>query len=139
MEAEPGRDGVRRYETSLAEVCARLNHHRARYVLVGASALQLYLRIYLPLLTPALAVVAIYALLLAWNDYLYQILLLNSQSKMTVAMMQGHLFEDPDAAWNAMMAAAIIYSLPPIMMFFALRRYMAAGLTSQSDNAAVMR
>ncbi len=42
MEAEPGRDGVRRYETSLAEVCARLNHHRARYVLVGASALQLW-------------------------------------------------------------------------------------------------
>ena len=42
MEAEPGRDGVRRYETSLAEVCAHLNHHRARYVLVGASALQLW-------------------------------------------------------------------------------------------------
>ncbi len=42
MEAEPGPDGVRRYETSLAEVCARLNHHRARYVLVGASALQLW-------------------------------------------------------------------------------------------------
>ncbi len=37
----------------------------------GASAVQLYLRIYLPLMTPALAIVAIYALLLAWNDYLY--------------------------------------------------------------------
>jgi multiple sugar transport system permease protein len=37
----------------------------------GASAVQVYLRIYLPLMTPALAVVAIYALLLAWNDYLY--------------------------------------------------------------------
>ena len=47
---------------------------------------------------------------------------------MTVAMMQGHLFEDPDAAWNAMMAAAIIYSLPPIAIFFGLRRYMAGRL-----------
>jgi ABC-type glycerol-3-phosphate transport system permease component len=47
---------------------------------------------------------------------------------MTVAMMQGHMFEDPDAAWNAMMAAAIIYSLPPIAVFFALRRYVAASL-----------
>jgi multiple sugar transport system permease protein len=38
----------------------------------GASPIQVYLRIYLPLMVPALAVVGIYALLLAWNDYLYQ-------------------------------------------------------------------
>jgi len=42
----------------------------------GASAVQVYLLIYLPLMTPALAVVAIYALLLAWNDYLYPAVLL---------------------------------------------------------------
>lgn len=95
----------------------------------GASAVQLYLRIYLPLMAPALAVVAIFALVLAWNDYLYQILLLNAPGKMTVALMQGHLFEDPDAAWNAMMAAAIIYALPPIVIFYALRRYVTAALT----------
>jgi multiple sugar transport system permease protein len=81
------------------------------------------------LITPALAVVAIYALVLAWNDYIYQFVLLTTPAQMTVAMMQGHMFEDPDAAWNAMMAAAIIYSLPPIAIFFVLRRYMAAGLT----------
>ena len=63
------------------------------------------------------------------NDYLYQILLLNAPGKMTVALMQGHLFEDPDAAWNAMMAAAIIYALPPIVIFYALRRYVTAALT----------
>ena len=94
----------------------------------GASSVQVFLLIYLPLITPALAVVAIYALVLAWNDYFYQFVLLTSPSQMTVAMMQGHLFEDPDAAWNAMMAAAIIYSLPPIAVFFALRRYVAASL-----------
>ena len=96
----------------------------------GASAVQLYLRIYLPLMAPALAVVAIYALVLAWNDYLYQVLLLSSPGKMTVALLQGHLFEDPDAAWNAMMAAAIIYALPPIAVFYALRRYVAATLAA---------
>jgi multiple sugar transport system permease protein len=95
----------------------------------GASSVQVFWRIYLPLIAPALAVVAIYALVLAWNDYFYQFVLLTSPSQMTVAMMQGHMFEDPDAAWNAMMAAAIIYSLPPIAVFFALRRYVAAGLT----------
>ncbi len=97
----------------------------------GASSVQVFLRIYLPLITPALAVVAIYALVLAWNDYFYQFVLLTTPSQMTVAMMQGHMFEDPDAAWNAMMAAAIIYSLPPIAVFFALRRYVVAGLSTE--------
>lgn len=95
----------------------------------GASSLQVYLRIYLPLIAPALAVVAVYALVLAWNDYLYQAVLLTSPSKTTVSMMQGDLFEDPDAAWNAMMAAVIIYALPPLAFLFAVRRYAARGLT----------
>ena len=94
----------------------------------GASAVQVYLRIYLPLMTPALAVVAIYALLLAWNDYLYQAVLLSVRN-MTVSVTQGQLFEDVDAPWNAMMAAAIIYVLPPIALLFVLRRYVAASLT----------
>jgi len=94
----------------------------------GASAVQLYLQIYLPLMTPALAVVAIYALMLAWNDYLYQSVLLSVRN-MTVSAMQGQLFSDTDAPWNAMMAAAIIYVLPPIALLFALRRYVAASLT----------
>jgi len=98
----------------------------------GASPVQLYLRIYLPLMTPALAVVAIYALLLAWNDYLYQAVLLSVQN-MTVSVTQGLLFTDNDAPWNAMMAAAIIYVLPPITVLFALRRYVAASLTTVSS------
>jgi multiple sugar transport system permease protein len=94
----------------------------------GASALQVYLRIYLPLMSPALAVVAVYAMLLAWNDYLYQAVLLSVRN-MTLAVTQGQLFEDVDAPYNAMMAAAIIYVLPPIALLFALRRHVAASLT----------
>ena len=97
----------------------------------GASPIQVYLRIYLPLMIPALAVVAIYALLLAWNDYLYQAVQLSSRN-MTVSMTQGQLFADVDAEWNAMMAAAVIYVLPPIALLFALRRYVAASLTMVS-------
>jgi multiple sugar transport system permease protein len=95
----------------------------------GASAAQVYLRIYLPLMAPALAVVAVYALMLAWNDYLYPAVLLAVRN-MTVAVTQGQLFTDTDAAWNAMMGAAIIYVLPPIALLFALRRYVVASLTT---------
>jgi multiple sugar transport system permease protein len=100
----------------------------------GASVVQVYWRLYLPLMAPALAVVAIYALLLAWNDYLYQLLLLNSPAEMTVTIIQGQLFEDPDAPWNAMMAAAILYALLPVAIFFALGRYVAAHLAITAPN-----
>lgn len=94
----------------------------------GASAPQLFRHLYLPLMLPALAVVASYALIIAWNDYVYQFVLLTSQRHTTVSMMQGQLFADTDAPWNAMMAAAIVYALPPLALFFALHRYIAGGL-----------
>ena len=100
----------------------------------GASAMQLYLQVYLPLMTPALAVVAVYALLLAWNDYLYQAVLLSPRN-MTVSVTHGQLFTDSDAPWNAMMAAAIIYVLPPIVLLFVLRRYVAASLSMAAVKA----
>jgi multiple sugar transport system permease protein len=92
----------------------------------GASALQVYFLIYLPLMAPALALVAIFALMLSWNDYLYPAVLLSVRN-MTIAVTQGQLFSDTDAAWNAMMAAAVIYVLPPVLLIFALRRYVAAN------------
>jgi len=95
----------------------------------GASPVRAYLRIYLPLMAPALAAVGTYALLLAWNEYLYQYVLLSSTRNMTVAVAIAQFFNSDEAPWNYMMATAIIYSLPPIVIFYALRRYMAAGLT----------
>ena len=131
--------GVIAAQVTFATPCAILIlRHYARLIPIelddaarvdGASSLQVYWRVYLPLLTPALAVVATYALVLAWNDYLYQFVLLSSEKHMTVAVMQAQLFDDADPPWNAMMAAAIIYSLPPVAIFFALRRVVMAGLT----------
>lgn len=95
----------------------------------GASPLQVYLRIYVPLMAPALVAVGVYALLLAWNEYIYQFLLLSSTRNMTVAVAIDQFFDSDEAPWNYMMAIAIIYSLPPIAIYFALRRYMVVGLT----------
>jgi multiple sugar transport system permease protein len=95
----------------------------------GASPFQVYLRIYVPLMAPALVAVGVYALLLAWNEYLYQYLLLSSTRNMTVAVMINQFFDSDEAPWNYMMAIAIIYSLPPVAIYFALRRFMVAGLT----------
>src|SRR6202045_2043040 len=94
--------------------CARID---------GASPVQIYLRIYLPLMTPALVAVGVYALLLAWNDYLYQFMLLSSTRNMTVAAAIDQFFDSDEAPWNYMMAVALVYSLPPIAIYFVLRRF----------------
>ena len=80
----------------------------------GATPFQVYWRIYLPLMAPALAAVGVYALLLAWNEYLYQYLLI---------VLAAHIPRWPwrstssstsdEAPWNYMMAVALVYSLPP--------------------------
>ncbi len=95
----------------------------------GASPLQIYLRIYLPLMAPALVAVGTYALLLAWNEYLYQFLLLSSKASMTVPVALAQFLSSDQSPWNYMMATAIIYALPPVAIYYAFRRRMAAGLT----------
>jgi multiple sugar transport system permease protein len=95
----------------------------------GATPLQVYFRIYLPLMAPALVAVGTYALLLAWNEYLYQFLLLSSPESMTVPVALAQFLNSDESPWNYMMATAIVYALPPIVMYYTFRRYMAAGLT----------
>ena len=95
----------------------------------GASPLQIYYRIYLPLMAPALVAVGTYALLLALNEYLYNFLLLSTPQSMTVAVAMAQFLNSDEAPWNYMMATAIIYSVPPIVLYYGFRRNMVAGLT----------
>jgi len=95
----------------------------------GATPVQIYFKIYLPLMSPALVAVGTYALLLAWNEYLYQFMLLSSPDSMTVSVALAQFLNSDESPWNYMMATAIVYALPPIAIYYASRRYMAAGLT----------
>jgi multiple sugar transport system permease protein len=95
----------------------------------GASPFQVYVKIYLPLMAPALVAVGTYALLLSWNEYLYQFLLLSSKRSMTVAVALAQFLNSDESPWNYMMATAIIYSLPVVALYYVFRRRMSAGLT----------
>ena len=94
----------------------------------GASPLQVYFRIYLPMMAPALVAVGTYALLLSWNEYLYQFLLLSSKRSMTVPVALAQFLDSDESPWNYMMATAIIYALPPVAIYYAFRGRMTAGL-----------
>ena len=95
----------------------------------GASPAQIYFRIYLPLMAPALVAIGTYALLLAWNEYLYQFLLLSDKRNMTVPVALAQFLNSDEAPWNLMMATAIVYALLPLTIYYAVRGRMTAGLT----------
>jgi multiple sugar transport system permease protein len=95
----------------------------------GASPPQVFFRIYLPLMAPALVAIGTYALLLSWNEYLYAFLLLSSNNNITVPVGLGKFLASDEAPWNYLMAAAIIYALPPMVIYYAFRRKMSGGLT----------
>ena len=92
-------------------------------------AVQVYWKIYLPLMAPALVAVGTYALLLAWNEYLYQFLLLSSKQSMSVPVALAQFLNSDEAPWNYMMATAIVYAIPPVAIYYVFRRRMSAGLT----------
>jgi multiple sugar transport system permease protein len=96
----------------------------------GASALQLFRLVYLPLILPSLVAIGTYALLLAWNEYLYAFLLLSHENTIPLAVGLGHFLAADDSPWELLMATALIYSLPPVAIYYAFRRYMVGGLTS---------
>jgi multiple sugar transport system permease protein len=95
----------------------------------GASPLQVYFRIYLPMMAPALVAVGTYALLLAWNEYLYQFLLLSDKRSMTVPVALAQFINSDESPWNYMMATAIVYAVPPVVIYYLFRGRMTAGLT----------
>jgi multiple sugar transport system permease protein len=96
----------------------------------GASAPQIFMLIYLPLMTPALIAIGTYALLLAWNEYLYALLMLSSPDRVTLPVALGYFLSSDDSPWAILMATSIIYALPPAALYYAVRRYMVSGLTS---------
>jgi multiple sugar transport system permease protein len=60
---------------------------------------------------------------------LYPFMRLSSPRNKTVAITLATFFDNEDTPWNDPVAASLIYALPPIALFFAVRRYIAAGLT----------
>jgi len=96
----------------------------------GAGPLQLFRLVYLPLMVPSLVAVGTYALLLAWNEYLYAFLLLSNDTDVTLAVALGHFLAADDSPWELLMATGIVYALPPAAIYYAFKRYMVGGLTA---------
>jgi len=101
----------------------------------GATPIQIFYLVYIPLIRPAMIAIGTYALLLAWNEYLYAFLLLSSEQQHTIPVAMGYFLNTDDSPWSLLMATAVIYSLPPAALYYAVRKYMVSGLTAGATKA----
>jgi multiple sugar transport system permease protein len=96
----------------------------------GCSRLEVIWRITLPLAIPALVSVAIYTFMIAWNEFLYALVFLNSREMFTMPIKINTIFNDPTPRPHVVMAASTIMTLPVVVLFLALERFLEEGLTA---------
>jgi len=96
----------------------------------GCSRMGVIWRITLPLAIPALVSVAIYTFMIAWNEFLYAFVFLNSRSLFTMPIQINTIFNDPSPRPHVVMAASTIMTLPVVFLFLALEKFLEQGLTA---------
>ena len=97
----------------------------------GASDFQLLWKIVMPLAMPAVIVTSVMVLIYVWNEYLFSTTFLLNENSYTLA---GGLYQlqanDYSRSWPMFSAASIMVSLPVLLIFFKLQKYMVSGLTA---------
>lgn len=96
----------------------------------GCSRLDVIWRITLPLAVPALVSVAMYTFMIAWNEFLYALVFLNDHDMFTMPIKINTIFNDPSPRPHVVMAASSIMTLPVIVLFLGLERFLAEGLAA---------
>lgn len=95
----------------------------------GCSYFRLFTTITLPLIKPALAVVAVQTFQGAWNNFLGAYIYINTADKMTIALGLQFFKSEHLTMYGEMMAASLVMTLPMIVIFFFAQRYMVQGIS----------
>jgi N,N'-diacetylchitobiose transport system permease protein len=96
----------------------------------GCSQMSAFRRVVLPLLAPGLVATAIYALMTAWNEYLFAYVLLQDNDKYTLSIWLLKFTGQRGTDYGALMAGSILIALPVVFFFLLVQRKVAAGLTA---------
>lgn len=96
----------------------------------GASEFRIFWRIVLPLAKPALATCALFQFLGTWNDFMGPLIYINDPSKYTLAYGLQQFMSAFGGQWTQLMAAAIVFTLPIIVLFFFAQRTFIQGIAT---------
>lgn len=98
-------------------------------VMDGAGHFTIYSRIILPLVKPAMVVVALFTFMNTWNDFLAPLIYINDDSKFTLALGLQLFTSQYTAQWHLLMAAATVILIPVVIVFLFGQKYFIEGIT----------
>ena len=96
----------------------------------GASKLRTLIKVILPLSAPGVVATMIFSFVLGWNEYLFALTLAGSENVKTVSVGIGSMIGQYKVAWNDMMAVSVVATIPLIVVFVFLQKYLVQGLTA---------
>lgn len=94
----------------------------------GATRLRALFTIFVPLALPALAVVALFTFTVAWNEFLFALLLIGRDSQKTVPVGLAEFVRGDTYQWGRLMAGSLLASLPPVLIYFISQKWVVSGL-----------
>lgn len=98
-------------------------------VVDGCNPMQVLFRIVIPMVAPAIASIAMFAFILAWNEFLFPLLIAKDSSTRPISVGLAFFIDDVNVQWGALMAASILMSIPAIVAFSFAQRYIIKGLS----------
>ncbi|MGN0426695.1 MAG: sugar ABC transporter permease [Agathobacter sp.] len=97
----------------------------------GANQFQVFYKIVIPLATPQLAVIFLFSFIATYSEYVITSIFLQTPGKMTLALgLQSFISNQFAAHWTTFSAAAVISSIPIMIVFMCLQKYIQSGLVS---------
>jgi arabinogalactan oligomer/maltooligosaccharide transport system permease protein len=95
----------------------------------GCTEVQTFWKVIFPLAQPALVITALFSFMSAWSEYLVAAVLIQDPALFTLPMGLKAFQSDLEVAWGLYSAGAIVVSIPVVILFVALSRYLVSGLT----------
>ncbi|MGB9808434.1 MAG: carbohydrate ABC transporter permease [Caldanaerobacter sp.] len=95
----------------------------------GASPLQIFLRLIIPLLLPGLGATAIFTFITSWNEFMFALIFLQSPKLVTVPVALSGLITEYLVLWGPMSAGGIISLIPILLFAILMQDYIIKGLT----------
>ncbi len=99
-------------------------------IMDGCSPFQVYWKIMLPCIKPALISAAFIKFMYSWDSYIWPLIITRDPNKMVVAVAIAKLFTDQDILWELIFAGAFIATIPIVIIFIFLQRYYIEGIVS---------
>jgi arabinogalactan oligomer / maltooligosaccharide transport system permease protein len=98
----------------------------------GASPQTIFFRIILPLAKPAIAITALFSFMTAWNEFILASVFLEAEAKYTAPVGLRFFVGGFSSQWGFFAAGSVIVSMPVVILFLYLQKYLVSGLTAGS-------